>query len=269
MKKHKLDQLFAGKLKDHKTPPADKVWETLDEQLGETSGRSVGVWWKVAAVVLLCLSAGLWVYHHHKLDNDKELIARQENKENNTAEQPAQSKAETHNLEENKSESPTLSTSPDKSESPQLADQHKASPSPEKEQEKLNKQQDAKLAQAAPSEAQSSETLVVEQPVRTVEALEPITNLTVEPSEEITLENNDLSDNVTAVVAEVREPVIIIYKANTRTTTGEAETEKDNKFFEVVKDIKNGDLGLAELRDAKSDLIAAAFLKWKDKRDKQ
>ena len=261
MKKHKIDQLFAGKLKNHKTPPADKVWETLEEELGETSGRRMGVWWKVAAVVLLCLSVGLWVYH--EVDNNKKLMVQQEDLKANTDEQPAQN--ETKSLEENRDETSRLPTSPDKAESPLVAEQYNASSSLEKKQE----QQDVTATQPKPSEAQTSETGVAEQPVRTVESIEPVANITVEPAEEVTLENNGLPDKVTAVAVEVREPVKIIYKANTQTKADAAETEKDSKFFEVVKDIKNGDLGLAELRDAKSDLIAAAFSKLKDKRDKQ
>ena len=264
MKKHKIDQLFAGKLKNHKTPPADKVWETLEEELGETSHRSVGIWWRVAAVVLLCLSAGLWVYHG--IDNNKKLMVQQEVPKVNTDEQPAQN--ETEILEENRDDLPLLSTSPDKRESPQVAAQQAPS-SPEKMQEKQPEQQDVTATQPKPSEVQTFETWVAEQPVHTVESIEPVTNITVEQEEETMLENNDLPDKVTAVAVEVREPVTIIYKANTKTKADEAETEKDNKFFEVVKDIKNGDLGLAELRDAKSDLIAAAFSKLKDKRDKQ
>lgn len=266
MKKHKIDQLFAGKLKNHKTPPADKVWETLEEELGETPGRRMGVWWKVAAVVLLCLSAGLWVYH--EVDTNKKLMVQQEDPKVNPAEQSTQSKTETEILEEERDAPPLLSTSPDKRESPQVAAQQAPS-SPEKMQEKQQEQQDVTATQPKPSEAQTSETWVAEQPVYTVESIEPVANITVESEEEIMVENNDLPDEVTAVAVEVREPVKIIYKANTNTRADEAETEKDSKFFEVVKDIKNGDLGLAELRDAKSDLIAAAFSKLKDKRDKQ
>ena len=265
MKKHKIDQLFAAKLKNHKTPPADKVWGILEEELGETPGRRMGVWWKVAAVVLLCLSAGLWVYH--EVDTNRKLMVQQEDPKVNTAEQPAQN--ETKRLEENRDETFRLPTSPDKTKSPLVAEQHNASPSPEKKQEKLHEQQDVTATQPKPSEGQTSETWVAEQPVRTVESIEPVANIAVEPEEEVTLENNDLPDKVTAVAVEVRKPVTIIYKANTNTKADEAETEKDSKFFEVVKDIKNGDLGLAELRDAKSDLIAAAFSKLKDKRDKQ
>lgn len=268
MKKHKIDQLFAEKLKNHKTPPADKVWETLEEELGESPRRRLGVWWKVAAAVLLCLSAGLWIYQY-KVDDNKDLIAQQKNQEKNRTEQMTPSEQKTETLEENKEEAPSVPTSPDKDKAPRVVAQNGALPSTEKEQEKSNKQQDVKAIQPEPSENQASETLIAEQPVRTVEALEPIANIAVEPSEETALENNDLSDNMTTVVAEVHEPVKIIYKANTKTTDDEAVAEKDNKFFEVVKDIKNGDLGLADLREAKSDLFAAAFLKWKDKRDKQ
>lgn len=179
----------------------------------------------------------------------------------NTDEQPAQN--ETKRLGENRDETSQLPTSP------LVAEQRNASPSPENMQEKQPEQQDVTATQPKPSEVQTSETGVAEQPVHTVESIEPVASITEEPAEEVTLENNELPDKVTAVAIEVHEPVKIIYKANTNAKADEAETEKDSKFFEVVKDIKNGDLGLAELRDAKSDLIAAAFSKLKDKRDKQ
>jgi hypothetical protein len=243
----KIDKLFAEKLREHKTPPADSVWETLAEELGEKPGRKMGVWWKVAAAVLLCLLAGLWTYQANKVD--EKLTAEQKEQPATTpAELPVQSKQPTEIAEDKTEAIPSLEVIPEKKESTQIAAQH---PVP-----------------AATKEKQSTvETTskVAEQPVLSVE---PLANLNIE-EEPLAVENNDLPEEVavTKVVAEVRAPVTIIYKADAAPKN--QEEEKDNKFFEIVKEIKNGDLGLAELRDAKSELFASAFSRLKDKREKQ
>jgi hypothetical protein len=251
MKKHKIDKLFAEKLKDHKTPPAERVWETLAEELGETPRRQTGVWWKVAAVVLLCLSVGFWVYQGQRVDDNKNLMVQQES---TSIEQPTQSEQATEVAEEKTEEVPSLPISPGENEPSQLAVQQDV-PAATKKQEKQNVQE-------------TSASSVAEQPVRSVERLETVATLSVE-EDEVAVENNDFPDEVavTKVVAEVRAPVTIIYKADAAPKN--QEEEKDNKFFEIVKEIKNGDLGLAELREAKSELFASAISRLKDKREKQ
>jgi len=256
MKKHKIDQLFAEKLKNHKTPPSDKLWETLEEELGEPSGNRIGMWWKAAAVILLCLSAGLWVYKAS--NHDERLIAQEEQ----TSEVPEQTVQNDTEAGANEGKEHVLPVSPDNNE-PSLVAEHQEAPSPENIEEKQPAQRKPAPVLPAQTEAAGTETLVAEQPVSTIEKLEPIAGIVTEKEETI-LENNDLPANITTVVAEAHAPVKIIYKANTP-----KKEEKDSKFFEVVKDIKNGDLGLAELRDAKSELIASAFSKLKDKKEKQ
>ena len=248
MKKNEIDKLFAEKLREHKTPPAGKVWETLAEELGETPGRKVGVWWKIAATVLLCLAAGLWTYRANKVD--EKIIAVQE-------EQPSVGEPSTQSMEpvemgkDTTEEMPTLSIPPENNKPTQLAEQQ-VIPSV-KEQEKRNMPQ-TQISKAEP-------------PVRSVEPLKTLATLDVE-EEAPAVEDNNFPEEIAVakVGAEVRAPVTIIYKAD---APKNQEEEKDNKFIEIVKEIKNGDLGLAELRDAKSELLASAFSRLKDMREKQ
>jgi len=256
MKKHKIDQLFAEKLKNHKTPPSDKLWETLDEELGEPAGKRMGMWWKAAAVILLCLSAGLWVY---QASNDDERLVTQEGQTIEAPGQAPQNDTKAEATESTRQKAVTAPSVSEKEDTPLLAEEKTTPPS-----ENIEEKQPAQPMPApVRTEAARTETLVAEQPVQTIEKLEPVAGIATEKEATI-LENNDLPAEVTTVVAEVREPVKIIYKANTS-----KKEDKDSKFFEVVKDIKNGDLGLAELRDAKSELIASAFSKLKDKKEKQ
>ena len=60
MSKERIDSLFQQKLADHKTPPPAALWDALEEQLGEEESSKKGLilWYRVAAAVILLIVAG-------------------------------------------------------------------------------------------------------------------------------------------------------------------------------------------------------------------
>ncbi len=78
MSKHKLDGLFREGLSSHKVAPRSEAWTKLKENLDSDQKKGLMVYWRVAAIVLLCLGSVLLVYKIKKSDKPETLADKPE-----------------------------------------------------------------------------------------------------------------------------------------------------------------------------------------------
>ncbi|MDN5215431.1 hypothetical protein QQ020_25350 [Fulvivirgaceae bacterium BMA12] len=78
MSKHKLDGLFREGLGSHKVAPRSEAWTKLKENLDSDRKKGLLVYWRVAAIVLLCLGSVLLVYKIKKSDKPVTLADKPE-----------------------------------------------------------------------------------------------------------------------------------------------------------------------------------------------
>lgn len=249
MKPQEIDQLFRDKLVKHSETPKQASWQELNNRLQQNKKRKGMVYWRVAAAVLLLLSAiGFLLYTPATTEQH---IAQVEQKTEEKADGP-----EVH--QEKESETPLIVPE----EALALEQTEKAKPQPEIHQPVKQSRKTQQAAQLASAEQHVSES---------TPAVEEI----VVPVQEIpTLDEQALAMGVTTPEvtpqpihqAKAREEVIIEYKpSGGKSVTllaashpaDEDDDESGSRVGKFLKKVKNTEIDLISLREAKDELIAA------------
>lgn len=248
MKENKIDILFKKKLHGLEQPPRPIAWDKINSQI--TKDKVVIGWWhKAAVIVLLCLSGLLISYKKDGLNNGP-LKTFSDSKDKNTL-YPIQDKTIENNSHHNNKDSNTPYIA--KLHADTLKEEISSSIKPNNHREKTTKDLIAKADAATPvsdqykhkgkgnSKHQSNQSSTADDSIFKEEAALPIKDtppITIEfKSRKRPVEKAMLADNNSE---DLREEHVSTLK----------------KLMTKVKDIKEGEISLADIRQAKDNLFA-------------
>lgn len=277
MKHEPIDNLFRTRLEQHETRPSSEGWDKLEGMLeasdsgdGRKKRRGI-IWWSgaavAAAVILLAIYTGAdfgpeEIQNGTIADNttviDSETPA--ETDENTPLLTPESAVAE---VENNEPETPEM---PEMKEAPVVVAKNQAT---QKKPEKM-------YEPVTNSVTDSPETIVVqaeteEMPNKTI-GLPEIENENTGPAlaenTEGKIELPDVPDiEIETLVASAEEkqksPVTISY-VDAPDESSEKKKFSVKKIIGLAKDIKEGEVGIGDLRQAKDNILAAQFSRTSD-----
>jgi cytoskeletal protein RodZ len=250
MQANELDRLFKEKLAQHSEPVQKANWEALAGRLQQKKKKSRQLYWQIAAAVLI-LMLGSWAVLRYQTETTRPIAQAPQQTPDKTIEQPAV---------QPEAEGPMLAEQTPKAEKASEAlevDTTEGNPSKEKAQPQIRQKQPVYLAQETENKASDEDQPVLEM---LPEALPKENKPTLLASHtpdipEIVLEKQP------AEVAEKEEVVIIEYiPDNSPTYLAKAENKEatgGKKLLSFLKKVKNTELSLSDLREAKNELIAA------------
>ncbi len=242
---NQIEKLFADKLKNHKTEPSPLAWDRVVEELNKNSSKKAFPWLKVAAAIIILLLATFLII---QLNNNTEDLT---NGEVISSTEKAPSAQEKQNSQEKDTVIPEVQPPQPLAENDQkAADARLVSDRPIQKdaQRKTKKIPVHKTVQSDP------QTLAKAEPVEKLSVPDKLDSQSPD-LQELPVEDPELL--ASAATAASFETVTVIYKSHE--VEEQPEPKKKSRFLEVVQDIKNGELSLAELREAKNDLIASAI----------
>ena len=248
MNDKKIDNLFKEKLAGHAKSPSPLAWEKLNSELTKKEKKVGFLWWQKAAVVFLVCISGFLIFRTEKaVDGDQ--VASDLVKSETETEQPDASPHQSElqgNLQVQKSVKPETETIPSDKIKP------------------IEPRGEKKLATKAPDTERS---LFLESPVYSQHVAMHREKDQEEHSDQMNAEESD--DKKEHVEAKKTPPPVSIEfrsgkRKKERTMMADAEKEaapEDPTFsfkrlVAAVKDVKAGEIGLAEIRQAKDDLFA-------------
>lgn len=236
-----FDKIFSEKLYNQKTAPPPDLWGAMDEALDrEQRNKKKIIYWRVAAAVLLLMVAGglLWI-------NDNSATTPTEMSKVNEASPETVEELKPEQYDALALDRATDNPLQDKEEQAN----HEATQTPDKS---------VKLVERVESEdadrADQPAIFQVKNPDRgNVEKTELEKMQPIQPA----LAGLEADQPATLVfLPDYPETVTIIYKPG----EGKSEVEM-GKPLEMLADIKNSGISFAEIRSAKSELLAKVFLK--------
>ncbi len=249
MKDNKIDNLFKEKLEGHAKTPSPMAWEKLSSELSKKDKRSGFLWWHKAAILLLVCLSGFLIFRSAEVSDGNEVATNQIKSEKEDGLQPKfqqEPKAETNLQVQN-------SPVPEKEPLPPIADNTKA----------IEAEVEKKLIKKEPK---SDRRLFQESPVNNYVAVnseqtqeDPMATTDPEGLDE-GIENADTKKASPPVTIEFRSGKR--KKEQTLMAGAEKEDIQEDQSFSLkrlvaaVKDVKAGEIGLAEIRQAKDDLFA-------------
>jgi hypothetical protein len=227
-----VDKLFKEKLETHTLQPSAQAWEKVESHLSKKN--KMVVWLRVAAVIALLTAVTVVVVN---INDPEKQIAKDKIK---TESAP---KEEQTIIPEQKEEAPqqVVRTNP------------------------LPKKKDKQMQKPAPVEIQEEQR--TEEQVAITE--EPAPVIEEAPREEVPQQVNNVEKPITLVYSlpsvkkeeKLAEPAVA--------TVDEPKKTGFERVLEIASDVKNADNPLAELREAKDNILAFEFKKDKDKTKKQ
>jgi len=247
-----FDKIFSEKLYDHKSPPPSAVWDQLDAALeAEEQRKKKFIFWRVAAAILLLIVAGGAFWFSHE-DSKETMAVSPAQTEENTSLQPEKQLAQEYPAKD----------------VPSVTEQ-KADNSLALNQEKVAKPSERKLLSAdkevVPKEntemPQTDENTEERQFLADDNTDDPELISKVNPLELQTLE----AASVEMLALDMQQPMInapveLIYKPGEVSPKNESNADRENAL-ELLADLKNSGINLAEIRSAKSELLAKVFNK--------
>lgn len=255
MKEHNIDQLFRQKLQEHHVAPTPAAWEQLSSSLQQRRRKKRGGYYAAAAAVALLLSASwLWLQLQEQVPANEPAVAVTEVQQPSVQPLPADEQlAPAAGAATVATATPVLTPEvPEASSAPALA-------STAAQQRAVRKQAKTRSITPAVQHLQQQETApVVQQMVNEL----PETVLALELPEpapmQVQLPQEEITVSTPAPVYASAEQVIIRYS-----TAAPAE-EKDNtpeKALSLLQKVKQGEIGLASIRQAKDNLLSGKFSK--------
>lgn len=236
-----FDNIFSEKLYNHKTAPSSDLWGAMDEALDrEQRNKKKIIYWRVAAAVLLLMVAGglLWI-------NDNSATMPAEMSKVNEASSETVEALKPEKYDALALESATGNPLPDKEEQAN----HVATPTPDTS---------VKFVEQVESEdaGRTDQPDIVQNKNPDRDNVEKTDLEKIQPLQPALADLEADQPAFLAAIPEYPETVTIIYKPG----EGKAKVEM-GKPLEMLADIKNGGISFAEIRSAKSELLAKVFLK--------
>lgn len=259
MKDNKTDKIFRDKLQNFQKSPRPDAWSKINEQLHKDKKTATFLWWHKAAIILvLCLSGFLIFYKmsNHNRNQPNNLTDLKSDQSENLGINP------TTNIAEKRSSSTEPNTS-----------NLNADPIQEETPVTIEPATYQYIAKAAKSKAPKPEINI-----STVhknlyeEAAMPENEIGNQP----TIANASLEEGKKIIVNNKSTPPITIEfksgkKAAKETLLADTEPEKTKgspafNFKKLLSKVKEGEIGLADIRQAKDDLFAFDTFKETSKR---
>lgn len=259
MKDNKTDKIFRDKLQNFEKSPRPEAWSKINEQLHEDKKTATFLWWHKAAIILvLCLSGFLIFYKmsNHNSNQPNNLTDLNSDQSENLGLTP------TTNIAEKRSSSTEPNTSNLNADS--IQEETPVTIEPEAYQY---------IAKTAKSKAPKPEINIstvrknlyeeVAKPENEIENPPAIANASLDEGEETLVKNKSTP------------PITIEFKSGKKATkeTLLAHTEPEKtegspafNFKKLLSKVKEGEIGLADIRQAKDDLFAFDTFKETSKR---
>lgn len=259
MKDNKIDEIFRDKLGDLEKSPGLKAWNKINEQLHDGKKPTILLWWHRAAIILvLCLSGFLIFLKMNMGNNDQQnnLVGLKPNH----SEKPAINS--TTNIAEDRSNSTESNINNEKHDAVQ-----KEIPVP------VEPKTYQSIAQTKKSKAP--------QPEINISAIqdnlhEEVKELPKIKSGHSTIMNTSLEADEKIVAKNKSTPPITIELKSGKNSLKEslladadAKKVKEDQSFnfkKLLSKVKEGEIGLADIRQAKDDLFAFDTFKENSKR---
>ncbi len=245
MKANKIDRFFSKKLENHAATPSADAWSRLESELEPKEKKRRFIWWQFAAVFLMVLTIG-GLFYNWTVNNEPENL---QNENSILAELPETANEALEREEVQEPEAVRID------ESDVLIAEITPEPNEKLRVEKVLKT-DANLNLIANNTAPT-----IANPVEI--SIEKLAKL-VAKSELENIESLGL-----VIPTEVIKPTEVIQVANYEVeiyrglskpdaTTAKTQEKKSafKKALEIAMDVKNGEIGLDDLRDLKDDLVS-------------
>ncbi|MFP4340503.1 MAG: hypothetical protein ACLFQO_08670 [Cyclobacteriaceae bacterium] len=238
-----IDKLFSDKLKHHQQSPPNFAWDKLETKLDAAHGRKRRVLvWRIAAAVSLLLLGGVSLWYSGMLVNESQPLAIEMA---TTITDQALPEAALPLLPDH------LRVAVQQAQKPAVSAQRKS-----KEEVSENLTAELQDREKATSQQDQPETLLAEAEALPDEKLKEAPDLL-----EKIVPENDLSE-LSAPLAQLEEPrrvksgITLIYKPG-----GAESIEKNASPLAFLDELKNSGISIAEIRNAKSELLAKVFSK--------
>jgi hypothetical protein len=234
-----FDKIFSEKLYQHKTPPPAELWDAMDEALEhEQNKKNKIILLRFAAAVALLLLAGslLWI---------KE-----------SAESPVQLSEERQTSPDRVE--PFLQQQPDALALEDINERMEEKEEPAARQVEILPENPSMIADqyVQPSGESSDQTTAAEAKNTTPKKVLPNKLEKINPIQPVLAESHKNKPVTLATLPVNPETVTIIFKPGKPKHNAESA-----KPLEMLADIKNSGISFAEIRSAKSDLLAKVFNK--------
>ena len=260
MSEKDLDNLFKNKLEEFGKAPSRDLWADIDKQLPQNKKKG-GYWlMSIAASIIILIAIGLGFYLNDGAEIKNETIAKNEKpvvKESAVSEKEQENKTEEYPSEKVVEE--THSTTKEKEETQQtkpIIKPKTPSSIPEVEQhDEL----------VADNKLEKSDENTLDEHTEVFE-LDQTENIATIEKSDATTEKEKASTNKQAgntLTFDIND----LGKKEALASNDTEEVKKQSKLkqlYNIAKDIKEGESGLSDLREAKNELFAMNFRKHED-----
>lgn len=268
MKEPKIDQLFRQKLHQHRVAPTPAAWDKVAGQLSKRR-RKRGGYYAAAAAVLMLLAAGwLWLAQQpgDPYLQQTPTVAVQENRPVQDLPRHTETPAQTADSEKAAEAEKTVAPGAAATGSSVAAHQQLASTESGSTQQKQRQQHQQKVASPAPAAALVEAT--PETALATALPQAPATDATFQD-----IQPKAIALPATEALIVQTEPVIIRYDASMAGAIAAKETTPEpvapaedadqgaEKVISILQKVKQGEIGLADIRQAKDKLLSGKFNK--------
>jgi type IV secretory pathway VirB10-like protein len=233
----KIDDLFRDKLQNHQVNPSPDLWKKLEENLHTRQRSSMKYWSAAAVVTILCGMAYLFIQisplESQKQDAQAHSMAHEA--ASNEISQIIEPALEEIAVNDNHAEKTKFSVN-----NQQPVKKPKINPTTKEEkiiQKKEPEEENKPLKELVPIKAEVQVTEV--EKVKEKISLPPVI---------IIYEPESTEDDIKTLVASDFE--------NEEDPKGIKEKNKFQQIIDITKEFKNGNIGLARLREAKEELFA-------------
>jgi hypothetical protein len=260
MKEHNLDKLFRQKLQDHSVPPTPAAWDKLASNLNTRRRTRRGYYAAAAAAVLLLMlaSIGLWQNEGRNVpDQQQPVVAVQEHVPSPTTSAPVG--AGTTEVKDSPT-APAEEVNEAPSSSPEVASpaQLAAIETPNQKAASPQATLPSATEQDTPAPAEAGQSL----PEASAEPLLAQELPAAPSSQGVTLPVTETISPPNAAMALAHaEQVVIRYDTSTPDDKNADRGKAPEKVFSLMKKVKQGEIGLADIRKAKDNLLSGRLNK--------
>ncbi|WP_224998410.1 hypothetical protein [Cesiribacter sp. SM1] len=268
MKEHKIDQLFRQKLQQHSVAPTPAAWDKVATGLNHRR-RKRGGYYAAAAVMVLLLSAGwFWLEQNNAPDYQQQLAVTEQPKAVPGAAAPS---AETPAQEEPAYAAGTEATaSPgaqnpatDAAKIPDTASETAASQKVTTPAASINTSYIAATQQepALPAEQATESAAALPEATAETTLAQALPEAPGSQKADLELHPEAISAPSAELAFAKAEQVVIRYDAADASSPEEKPDSAPEKVLSLLQKVKHGDVGLADIRNAKDNLFSGRFNK--------
>ncbi|MDN5201105.1 hypothetical protein QQ008_07025 [Fulvivirgaceae bacterium BMA10] len=274
MSKHEMDELFREKLGGLELTPRAQAWDKLDTKLNKKQKKGMFVLWKVAAALLVLLVVSFLIFQM-KTSTEEVIDPIVQNDGIKNEDQVIESLDTIDPINKNNNQN---AIAQEIKEEEKTEDQITDIAKGDRKENQVNtiaaNTQNNKQKQSNSFNIESTDVIAANDEKVKNEENEAVMKLEVEPIDKIDIKNSLIVDNNNIATPDIIKTeqkigaelpnISITFKKTTPKSDGDlavADQKKDRRFklksvLNFAKDIKNGEVGLSNLREAKDELLA-------------